>query len=115
MKEQFGSVLRKYRESSGLSVDDVCSKLSSLGYKISPKTLYGYENDVSAPKISLFMTLCRIYEVPDLYNAFNVCPAPLSSSIDLTEHELIMLLAYRSHPETQPFVDRLLGIEVDNR
>lgn len=111
MQEKFGSMLRKARESSGLSAEEVCTKLSSLGFKISPKTLYGYENDVSAPKISLFMALCQMYEISDIYSSFNVAPAPASHPLSLSEHERHVVLAYRSRPDARPFVDQLLGVE----
>lgn len=114
MQDKFGVKLKREREAAGLSVEEVCTKLSALGFKISPKTLYGYENDVSAPKISLFMSLCKIYDVSDIYGTFGDF-APSDPSLSLNPHERQVLLAYRAHPEARPFVDKLLGVEPEQQ
>lgn len=41
----------------------------------------------------------------------NKTAVPLNDSIELNEHEKRMVLAYREQPDTQPFVDKLLGID----
>ena len=112
MQEKIGSVLRNEREKAGLTIDEVSEKLGFLGYKVSPKTLYGYENDVSSPKISLFMKICQLYGINDIYATFNMQPPedskPLNTSLSFHERELV--IAYRSQPEMQEAVDRLLKI-----
>jgi hypothetical protein len=38
-------------------------------------------------------------------------PDPIPEPFRLTDHERKVFLAYRSHPDAQPFVDKLLGVE----
>lgn len=112
MQEKIGAILRKEREKAGLTIEEVCLKLEAAGKKISPKTLYGYENDVSSPKISVFMSLCRLYEIDDVYGTFNMRAVPSESAaqFNLSAHEREVILAYRSRPDMQPAVDRLLEL-----
>lgn len=109
--ETYGSILRKARETAGFSIEEVIEQLSMLGYKISTKTLYGYENDVSSPKISLFMTLCHLYNLNDLYATFNLRAPTETPRLELSPHEKNVIVAYRANPAMQNAVDRLLGVE----
>ena len=112
MQEKLGAILRQQREKVGLSIEEVSLKLASVGKKISPKTLYGYENDVSSPKISVFMELCNLYQVYDIYETFHVRPPAKSSAVQLllSNHERALILSYRQHPEMQSAVDTLLHL-----
>lgn len=64
-----GSTLKALRKKSGLSADDVLSKLRERNIVISAKTLYGYENDMSI-RSSTFLALCEIYSVSDIIGTF---------------------------------------------
>lgn len=104
--------LKSAREKEALTVEQVVTMLSSRGYSISAKTLYGYENGVSSPKISIFMALCEIYGISDLLGEFGYNqPSPPTLRLSAHEHELI--LAYRSRPDMQSAVDTLLGIATE--
>lgn len=67
-----------------------------------------YENGVSVPKIELLYALMRELNVDANY-IFGV-PADLSM-MKLSDHERLVLLAYRSNLAMQFPVDRLLGLE----
>lgn len=65
------AILRQHRESTGLSIPAVVGILNKeYDIQISEKTLYGYENGVSAPKINTFIALCTIYNVKSLSYEF---------------------------------------------
>ena len=65
------SVLRNYRERRNLSPREVVEKLRLKGIDISEKTLYGYENGVSNPKVNTFIALCDVYEINDVLGTFS--------------------------------------------
>ena len=69
MQTSIGSKLKSLRAASGLSVEQVIRKLKERNIVISPKTLYGYENNIPI-RSSVFMALCEIYGVSDILNAF---------------------------------------------
>lgn len=63
-------LLRQKREQMGLSLDTVVKELENRGISISIKTLYGYENGVSTPRVNTFIALCDIYKVSDIMGEF---------------------------------------------
>lgn len=113
MNEKYGAILRQARENAGLSVEEVSVKLSALGFKVSPKTLYGYENDVSTPKISLFMTMCKLYRVTDIYSTFHMRDNSEPTQLVLSSHERQVILAYRAKPSRREAVDLLLEVDAE--
>lgn len=105
--------LKTAREKEGLTVEQVVAMLSSRGHSISAKTLYGYENGVSSPKISIFMALCEIYGISDLLGEFGYgqisSPAPR-----LSAHEIDLVLAYRKQPQSiKDFISQSLGLSIE--
>lgn len=38
-------------------------------------------------------------------------PVSVQKPFGLSDHECEVFLAYRQHPEAQPFVDKLLGVD----
>lgn len=64
------AVLKEKRTELKLSGEEVVAKLQAHGIDISIKTLYGYENGVSSPKINTFLCLCDIYGIDDIMNEF---------------------------------------------
>lgn len=63
-------LLKRKREMLGLSAEEVINKLSKRGIDISAKTLYGYENGVSTPRVNTFIALCDIYHINDIMGEF---------------------------------------------
>lgn len=69
--QRVSAILRQHREAVGLSISTVVDTLDrEFKIKISEKTLYGYENGVSSPKVSTFVALCTIYNVKNLSSEF---------------------------------------------
>lgn len=62
--------LRRLRLNSGLSADEVVDMLRYRGIEINSKTLYGYEQGVSTPRVNTFIALCDIYKVHDIMAEF---------------------------------------------
>lgn len=111
MQDKYGSILRSCRKSAGLTVAEVVDKLETLGYKIAPTTVYGYETDISAPKVSVFLALCGIYGVKDIIGTFGLPFSSPDTPLTLTPHEYKVILAYRRQKKAQEYVDKLLQIE----
>lgn len=58
-----GSILKQARKNKGLLVKEVIHRLSEKGFKVSEKTLYGWENNYSQPSIEIFLALSEIYGI----------------------------------------------------
>lgn len=95
MEKSIGSRLKQYREDACLTVEEVCQKLNTMGYKLSPKTLYGYENDVSSPKISVFVTLCNLYGISDISGCFGYGSEEKHPELRLSPSERALILLHR--------------------
>lgn len=68
--ELMSSTLRQLRQACGLTAKEVSILLAHKGIDISEKTLLGYENGVSTPKVNTFLRLCEVYKVADIMAAF---------------------------------------------
>lgn len=79
--------MRNMRTSAGLSVDELTKKLQDRGFKISAKTIYGYENGVSMPNADLFLEMCKICHTEVLIKA--------RDSMILSNDELQLVDLYR--------------------
>ena len=110
MENSLSYQLKRFREHCNLSVEDVVAQLSEKGISISPKTLYGYENGVSLPKVSIFLALCDIYNITDPLYAFGYSSSH-SNSLRLSDQEFEMILAFRKQPQTvRSFILQSLGL-----
>lgn len=66
-------LLRTNRNKLGWSAKKVVTELRDYGFKISDKTLYGYESGDHQPDADLFLALCRVLGI----DSFDI-PRPLS-------------------------------------
>lgn len=62
-------ILKDERIREGLSPEEVVCKLKDRGISISVKTLYGYEEGTSRPKLETFLALCSIYDITQILGA----------------------------------------------
>lgn len=109
-KEYISSVLKNLRTKSGLTAEEVGNLIGKSG-----KTVNGWENGRSQPDAELLLQLCDIYKVNNILDTFienrqSIKPLVVKDNI-LTTHEKEVITAYRSKPEMQQAVDRLLGVE----
>ena len=65
-KKTIAQVLKERRRELKLSAKEVCASLNSLGVKISPSTLYGYENGNRKPDPDTLFMLCNEYDIDDM-------------------------------------------------
>lgn len=103
-KEQVASLLRTKRRELGLSGGEVVQSLRAYGVDISAKTLWGYENGVSAPSVQTFLALCRIYGVEDVIGEVK------AQDVSGREKELLRYFRAAS-PELQDAALRMLKPE----
>lgn len=102
-RETIARVLKRLREKTGLTADQVGAMVGKSG-----KTVNAWENNRGQPDAEMLMTLCDIYNVNDILAEFR---EDREKPLSLNSHEKQLIIAYRSHPEMQPAVDTLLGIE----
>lgn len=70
MQISIGSKLKELRLAKNMKGDEVVNRLKEKNIVISPKTLYGYENNVSPVRSSTFLALCEIYGVSNIFETF---------------------------------------------
>ena len=97
MKYEIGGRIRLYRKQSGLTQEQLASKINVTKSRVS-----NWEQGINRPDADI----CR---------ALNVSPSDLLdvhlSTDELTDHERKVIRAYRSKPEIQQAVNILLGVE----
>lgn len=107
-----GTIITTYRKRKGLSQLSLAQELNSrFGYSISNKSISKWEKELTTPEIHIFFDLCKILEIPDLYQAYyGENPLnPLAALNDAGREkalEYIRLLClddrYRNMPESKP-------------
>lgn len=74
MNDLPAGILRSLRIKNDLSAEEVIERLHKKGININSKTLYGYEQGVSTPRVNTFIALCDIYGVNDIMGEFGYGP-----------------------------------------
>ena len=101
MKYEIGGRIRLYRKQSGLTQEQLASKINVTKSRVS-----NWEQGINRPDADI---------LADIYRALNVSPSDLLdvhlSTDELTDHERKVIRAYRSKPEIQQAVNILLGVE----
>ena len=101
MKYEIGGRIRLYRKQSGLTQEQLASKINVTKSRVS-----NWEQGINRPDADILADICR---------ALNVSPSDLFdvhlSTDELTDHERKVIRAYRSKPEIQQAVNILLGVE----
>ena len=65
-----GSIIAEYRKKNGISQTELADSLNSNGYSLTNKAISKWEKDVAAPSIPVFITLCRVLGIEDIYEVF---------------------------------------------
>lgn len=99
-----GTKIRDARLALNLTQEELARRIG-----VSKNAVSNYENGVSTPKVELLCALMKALQVDANY-IYDVSDSS-TGPIPLSPHERHVLLAYRAHPEAQPFVDKLLGVE----
>lgn len=64
-----GSIIAENRKKKRMTQPVLAEKLAQNGIEISYKTISGWEKGLSEPPIGAFIEICRILEIPDIYEA----------------------------------------------
>lgn len=103
--------LRDLREDNDLTQADIAKVLGTTPQKVSE-----YENGNLVMKIDKYIKLARYYNVSlDYLTGLIETPQPLETGralqlVGLTQKQQNLLTAYKSHPEYQKAIDKLLDI-----
>ena len=65
-----GTLIASYRKKRNLSQQDLADRLARDGYPTSNRAVSKWENDSNEPGVRVFLHLCRILDIPDLYEAY---------------------------------------------
>ena len=107
-----GRMLRYYRKSRQLSVQQVIDKLNrEYNITISPKTLYGWENSQNQPSADMLLVLCKIYNVSNILESLGYDGPPEQAPLILSPIEREIISRYRSNKEYNKAILKLLDIE----
>ncbi|HZJ75028.1 MAG TPA: helix-turn-helix transcriptional regulator [Clostridia bacterium] len=106
-REYIAQQLKRLREQSGLTANQVGEVVGKSG-----KTVNAWENNRGQPDAEILMKLCDVYNVTDILAEFD--PNKSEDDIALSNHERVLVRAYRDNPELQIAVDRILNIAPSN-
>ena len=65
-----GTIISTHRKKNGLTQPDLAELLTKNGHKISHKAISNWEKGISEPNASLFMLLCKILGITDIYEEY---------------------------------------------
>ena len=108
-REYIAATLKRLREQAGLTVYQVGDLVGKSG-----KTVSAWENNHGQPDAEMLMKLCEIYNVDDILNEFREIKKKKDTFV-LNSAEKKLILAYRSHPEMQPAINKMLDIDGEYR
>ncbi len=107
-----GQRIKACRKKKGLSVDELAEKLNK-----NRATVYRYQNgEIENFPITVLEPIAKALDTSPAYlmgwteNSAPMAEKEATETIALTEHELKVILAYRSQLNMQMAVDRILGI-----
>ena len=106
--EKIAEVLKEYRKRNNLSVRDVSGLLKKKSLTVAEKTIYGWESGQTQPNADTLLILCELYNIENVLGTFGYSK---DEELNLTNHEHMLILNYRRHPEIQEAVDKLLDLQ----
>jgi transcriptional regulator with XRE-family HTH domain len=68
--KKIASIIAEKRKQNHLSQADLAALLTKNGFKVSNKTISKWENGQCEPSPAVFIEICRILEIPDIYEIF---------------------------------------------
>ena len=66
----FGEILAKNRKKKGLSQSELVEMLSDEGVTVTTKAISKWETNAREPGLHIFLTLCRLLDVEDIYASY---------------------------------------------
>lgn len=78
-----GKIIATYRKQNGLSQPALAKLLEENGHKITNRAISAWEKEISEPSASLFLLLCKVLNITDVYNDyFGYNPSNLFSELN---------------------------------
>lgn len=68
--DSIGQIIAKKRKKCGLSQDDLAKALHDNGHNLTRKAISKWEQNATEPGLAVFMSLCRILGIHDIYETF---------------------------------------------
>lgn len=65
-----GNIIATYRKKKNWSQIDLARVLSENGFEITNRSVSKWEKDDTEPNLETFFEICRILEIPDIYEAY---------------------------------------------
>jgi transcriptional regulator with XRE-family HTH domain len=110
--KNLGRALRYYRKANHYTVKQIADKMKKdYGVSLSPKTIYGWENNQNQPSADNLLILCKIYKITNILEALGYEGAPEQAPLILSTEERELVLKYRSHKYFNSAIRKLLDIE----
>lgn len=108
----FGNKLKKARTKKGYKQKDV-ARVLNVGLSV----ISNWENDTNKPDVEKIEILCGLFDIEPnyLFNCNQVTVDTDKIYNPLDDHEQKVITAYRKKTEMQPAVDKLLGIEDEEK
>ena len=66
----FGEILAENRKKKGYSQSDLVELLSREGIQVTTKAVSKWETNSREPSLHIFLTLCQLLDIEDIYEAF---------------------------------------------
>lgn len=111
----FGKILKSLRENNGYSMDKLIEIYNKkFGGKMNKSTLSRYENEIQEPMYTVVVNLANIFNVSVDYLSGAATNDIQFNPIQYNQHDIKVLDTYKSKPEMQPAVDKLLGVDEDD-
>lgn len=106
----FGNRIKQYREDNNLTLAEI-ERMTN----VPAQTINRYELGQRVPKVDAAAIIANKLNLNPLWLfGYDVEDTDVSSRLfEFTEHEQDVIMEYRNHPDMQPAVDRILGVESD--
>lgn len=105
-KKEIANTLKRLREQTGLTADEVGSKIGKSG-----KTVNAWENGRGQPDADVLIELCKIYKVDNILAEFN---STLKSNYSLNHDEQNIINKYRELDEFgKKAVNVVIEVEIE--
>lgn len=104
-------MLKYYRKSNNLSVDDVAAYLDECGISVANKTIYGWESCQTQPDADILLYLCKFYRITDVLGTFGYSKKKINETSTYSLKERDLVDAYRKNKALQPAIDKLLDLK----
>lgn len=105
---KIAEMLKQCRKMNHLTVMEVSERLKANGIFAAPKTVYGWESGQTQPTANTLLVLCCMYHIDDVLNTFGYKEE--DGVLILSNEEKQLIRSYRSVPEMQQAVKKLLSM-----